>query len=274
MLRALGRRWPRWPLARPAPQPGRGLQLRCVPLSPCAEDRRAVRAQRARSRRGARYPDPAPDQGHLRGVRRRARSRVVRHRAGPPLPLPRRPKSAQGYRPIARIDQQLRAVIVGRREQPIGHSGPAAGRDHRDGSAHRRRRTVASNRPRRRPGPRASICKLAAHQTKVSCLHAAAAGEAVGCVVPSFLGDQLQRSTSSNLVPIWQSEPISSHVVAVHPRMPAAAAEAAAASDRLATTAAGVASDRLSWPGWSRRRMPITTPIRTLAARLRAASTS
>jgi len=117
--------------------------------------------------------------------------------------------------------------------------------------------------------------QLAAHQTKMSCLQSAASGEAVGCVIPSTLGDQLPEVAKLNLVPIWQSEPICSHVVAVHPRMPGAAVERL--QQRLigwTETAAGVdILHRLSWP----RLVPATDadfePIRTLAARLRTAST-
>ena len=180
----------------------------------------------------------------------------------------------QGYRPIARIDQQLRAVLVGRSEHPVERLTQLRG----ETIAMVPLTAVAELLRATALDEGLTIgrdLQLAAHQTKMSCLQSAASGEAVGCVIPSTLGDQLPEVGKLNLVPIWQSEPICSHVVAVHPRMPGAAVERL--QQRLigwTETAAGVdILHRLSWP----RLVPATDadfePIRTLAARLRAAST-
>ena len=76
--------------------------------------------------------------------------------------------------------------------------------------------------------------------------------------------DQLPEIAKLNLVPIWQSEPICSHVVAVHPRMPERGrGTAPAAIDRLDRDGGrrGLLH-RLSWPrlvaghGWRFRANP------------------
>ena len=101
--------------------------------------------------------------------------------------------TAKGYAAIARIDQELRAVIVGR-GKPVQSleelRGETLALPPRGSSvAHLLRLAMLDL------GLIEGVdLKLRYFQTKVSCLHAVAAGEAVGCVVPSFLGDQLQRS--------------------------------------------------------------------------------
>ena len=116
--------------------------------------------------------------------------------------------------------------------------------------------------------------QLRHHQTKVSCLHAVAAEEAVGCVVPSFLGGQLEAMSEMRLVPIWQSEPIQSIVVTVHPRMPPAAAP----GSRIACwagrrpTAAATCSRTSVGPEWCVATDADYDGVRLLAAKLRAAA--
>jgi len=109
------------------------------------------------------------------------------------------------------------------------------------------------------------------HQTKVSCLHAVAAGQAIGCVVPSFLGSQLAAMNEMSLEPIWASEPITRLVVAVHPRLPAAAVELL--QRRVLswqTTVEGrVLLDGLAWPAMAAAGDHDYDALRLVAGRLR-----
>lgn len=179
---------------------------------------------------------------------------------------------AQGYAAIARVDQDLRAVIVSRRSQPLRSLAELRGQ------------TLAL--PPRGAGVSYLLrlalldeglipgedLKLQYHQTKVSCLHAVAAEEAVGCVVPSFLRDQMHAMSEMQLVPIWQSEAIKSLLIAVHPRLPSPARTAL--QDRML---AWQASDHgrellahLAWPGMVRAADTDYQAIRLLAAKLHA----
>ena len=158
---------------------------------------------------------------------------------------------AQGYEAIASVDQKLRAVIVSRRTQPVGRLAELRGQTlalppSGAGVSYLLRLAMVEE------GLIPDVdLHLRHHRTKVSCLHAVAAEEAVGCVVPSFLGGQLEAMSEMRLVPIWQSQPIQSIAVTVHPRMPLAAR--AMLQDRML---GWPASDRgrdllahLGWPG-------------------------
>ena len=76
----------------------------------------------------------------------------------------------------------------------------------------------------------------------------------MGCVVPSFLGDQLQAMSEMRLVPIWQS------AADPEPRGRRPSAHAAGSTRQAAGSHAGLAGDRpgrdllahLSWPGMAR----------------------
>jgi phosphonate transport system substrate-binding protein len=178
----------------------------------------------------------------------------------------------QAYQAIARLDEELRAVIVSRRTETVASLAALRGQ------------TVAL--PPRLSGV-SYLLRLAMldeglapgvdlhltyHQTKVSCLHAVAAGDAVGCVVPSFLGAQLPAMREMKLQPIWSSPPITSLLVAVHPRLPAAAV------DRLRTHLVALRGtdggrrllESLAWPGLVRADDHDYARIRALADRLRA----
>jgi ABC-type phosphate/phosphonate transport system substrate-binding protein len=128
----------------------------------------------------------------------------------------------QGYVPLARVDQELRAVLLSRDAQELRSLEALRGQ------------TIAL------PPRLASVSYLMAlalieaglrpdgdvplrhYQTKVSCLHAVAAGDAVACVVPSFMLDQLDAIKKMGLHPVWRSAPVSSLLFAAHPRVPAA----------------------------------------------------
>ena len=99
---------------------------------------------------------------------------------------------AQGYEAIASVDQKLRAVIVSRRTQPVGRLAELRGQTLAlppSGAGVSYLLRLAMVEEGLIPGV---DLHLRHHQTKVSCLHAVAAEEAVGCVVPSFLGGQLR----------------------------------------------------------------------------------
>ena len=127
--------------------------------------------------------------------------------------------SRQGYQPLARIDQELRAVIVSRRPDKL------------EGLAELRGQTLAMPAKQAAASylvwldmldhgmqPEIDI-RMRYFENKISCLHAVAAGEAVGCVVPTFITGQLAEIDQLRLKPIWQSAPISGLVLAAHPRL-------------------------------------------------------
>jgi phosphonate transport system substrate-binding protein len=129
----------------------------------------------------------------------------------------------QGYTAIARLDEQLRAVILSRRPGSIAKLADLRGETlalppQLAGVSYLIRLAMLDEGLE--PG---TDLQLRYYQTKVSCLHAVATEQAVGCVVPSFIGRQLEAIDKMHLERIWQSEPITSLVVAVHPRLPQAA---------------------------------------------------
>jgi phosphonate transport system substrate-binding protein len=125
----------------------------------------------------------------------------------------------QGYQPLARIDQELRAVIVSRSPGKLA------------GLAELRGQTLAMPAKQTAAaylvwleimdqGLRPEIDIFIRYfDNKISCLHAVAAGDADGCVVPSFVIGQLAEIDQLKLKPIWQSAPISGLVLAAHPRL-------------------------------------------------------
>ena len=179
----------------------------------------------------------------------------------------------QAYRAIARLDQELRAVIVSRRSQAVASLAALRGETvalppQLSGVSYLLRLAMLDE------GMEPGVdLYLRYYKTKVSCLHAVAAGEAVGCVVPTFLGTQLPAIEEMDLRPIWSSAPISSLVIAVHPRLPAGAVE------RLRTHLLALRTTdegrhllkSLSWPGLVLAEDGDYARIRSLAARLRAA---
>ncbi len=128
----------------------------------------------------------------------------------------------QGYVPLAQVDQELRAVLLSRDPQELRSLEVLRGQ------------TIAL------PPRLASVSHLMAlalveaglrpdgdvplrhYRTKVSCLHAVAAGDAVACVVPSFMLDQLDAIGKMHLHAVWRSPTLSSLLFAAHPRVPAA----------------------------------------------------
>ena len=181
---------------------------------------------------------------------------------------------AQGYLAIARVDQDLRAVIVSRSSQPVGKLAELRGQ------------TLAL--PPRGSGVSYLLrlalrdeglvedadLRLHHYQTKVSCLHAVAAGTAAGCVVPSFLGDQLEAMHDMRLTPIWQSPPITGLVFATHPRLPLSAREAllACVLEWQSSVEGSAFLARLSWPSIVAAQDDDYDHARLLAHRLRAAA--
>jgi phosphonate transport system substrate-binding protein len=130
---------------------------------------------------------------------------------------------AQGYRALTRVDQDLRGVIVSRRSRPINSLADLRGEKlalppRGAGVSYLLRLAMLEENL-----TVGVDLRLRYHQTKVSCLHAVATGVAVGCVVPSFLGDQLHAISEMQLVPIWQSRSIAGLMFATCPRLPEAA---------------------------------------------------
>ena len=178
----------------------------------------------------------------------------------------------QAYVPLGRVDQELCAVIVSRRSQPVASLAELRG--------------ARLALPPRGAGVtyllRSAMLEenltdgvdleLRHYQTKVSCLHAVATGEAAGCVVPSFLGTQLRAMGEMQLVPIWQSQPIKSVVVIAHPRLPEAARTALRA--RMIgwqdTESGRSLLDRLAWPGMVAADDSEFDEVRAMSARLSA----
>jgi phosphonate transport system substrate-binding protein len=157
----------------------------------------------------------------------------------------------QAYAALARVDQELAAVIVSRRDQPVASLAELRGArlalpPRGAGVSYLLRSAMLEENL-----TDGVDLELRHYQTKVSCLHAVATDEATGCVVPSFLGDQLQAIGEMQLVPIWQSRPIKSVVVIAHPRLPdtARAALRARMIGWRDTDSGRSLLERLSWPG-------------------------
>jgi ABC-type phosphate/phosphonate transport system substrate-binding protein len=178
----------------------------------------------------------------------------------------------QGYLPLARVDQELRAVLLSRDDQELRSLEALRGQ------------TIAL------PPRLASVSYLMAlalieaglrpdgdvplrhYQTKVSCLHAVAVGDAAACVVPSFMLGQLDAIEKMQLHPVWRSPPVSSLLFAAHPRVPAAK------RDQLARRLVGWrGSERgrailaaFGWPGLVPTVDADFADVRVLSGRLRA----
>lgn len=177
----------------------------------------------------------------------------------------------QGYRALARIDEELRAVLLARDPAPLA------------GLALLRGRTVALP-PRLaavsylmaaelidaglRPG---ADLELRYFPDKVSCLHAVATGAAAACALPSFVLSQLP-AAEMRAHPVWRSRPVPNLVVATHPRLPEAGR--AALLGRMlgwpGTDAGREVLARLAWPGLTPAGDADYDPIRALAAKLSA----
>ena len=182
---------------------------------------------------------------------------------------------AQGYEAIASVDQKLRAVIVSRRTQPVGRLAELRGQ------------TLAL--PPRGAGV-SYLLRLAMleeglipgvdlhlrhHQTKVSCLHAVAAEEAVGCVVPSFLGDQL-RGDERDAARADLAEPADpehrGHRPSAHARRQHAPRSGIACWVGRRQTAGAICSRTWLGPEWCVATDADYDGVRRLAAKLRAAA--
>jgi phosphonate transport system substrate-binding protein len=130
----------------------------------------------------------------------------------------------QGYRALARADRQVRAVLVGRRHLPARRLT-----DLRGATIAIVPRTAVAELLRaallEEGLASGADLRLQPHQTRMACLQAVASGDAVGCVIPSTLSDELPALARLDLVQVWQSGPIGCAVMAVHPRVPAEVAE-------------------------------------------------
>lgn len=127
-----------------------------------------------------------------------------------------------GYQPLARVVGELRAVVLGRSDEPaLGMAGL-------------RGRTLAL------PPPLAGVSRLIemellAHglvpgtdvqlrhlRNKVSCLHAVALGDADGCAVPSFMLEQMPAIEQMGLAPIARTRALPNLAFAASARLDAA----------------------------------------------------
>jgi phosphonate transport system substrate-binding protein len=180
--------------------------------------------------------------------------------------------AAEDYSALARVDQDLRAVILTRVGGPIRALAELRGQTlalppRGSGVSYLLRLAMLDE------GLSEGVdLKLRHHQTKVSCLHAVAAGDAIGCVVPSFLGSQVPAIAEMQLMPAWQSAAIKSLVIAVHPRMPTQAREALRARilGWRGTDAGRTLLAHLAWPGMAPAEDADYAALRQLAAKLRA----
>lgn len=177
----------------------------------------------------------------------------------------------QGYVPLARVDQELRAVLLGR--------GPAI-----TALSELRGKTLAL------PPRLAAVSYMVAaalfdaglrpnvdvildhHADKLGCLHAVATGVATACGVPSFLLTQLDAIAQMQLHPVWSTEPLPSLVFVAHPRLGQAARErlgramlAWSGNEPGRTLLAG-----LGWPGLVAVSDAEFTAVRALGSRLSA----
>lgn len=177
----------------------------------------------------------------------------------------------QGYRAVAQVDQELRAVLVGRRHEPVDRLADLRGETIAmvPLTAVAQMLRLAMTEEGLADG---TDIRLQPHQTKLSCLQAVAAGDALGCVVPSTLGGRLPDLGKLDLAPIWRSRPIGGSVIAVHPRMQASGAERLR---RRLIGWSGTPQGRtilhgLAWPRVRSAEDEDFEPVRAMRARLRA----
>lgn len=127
-----------------------------------------------------------------------------------------------GYRPIARLDRPLTAVVM-----------VEAGRGWR-GWRDLEGKTVGLPPALSAVSEMVEVALLEAellsgidvtlrhYRTKASCLQAVVIGTADACAVPRFILDQIATVKETNLVAMAETPPIAHFVFAAHPRVPAA----------------------------------------------------
>ena len=108
-------------------QPGRRLHASASsPTCPALKIGELFSPMALEFRRDARHRDPAADQGDVREVRERARPPAATTSPWFIRSSTSTPTRRKGYAAIARVDQELRAVIVSRAHQPVHEPRRAA----------------------------------------------------------------------------------------------------------------------------------------------------
>ena len=126
------------------------------------------------------------------------------------------------YLPLARVDDDLTAVILVREDRPWDDWQDLAGRTLALPpalSAVSRMVEVALRKHGLTPGVDVT---LRHHATKMACLHAALFGAADGCAVPGFIAAQFKEVAEMKLRVMAEAPPIKHFVLAVHERVSAA----------------------------------------------------
>jgi ABC-type phosphate/phosphonate transport system substrate-binding protein len=126
------------------------------------------------------------------------------------------------YYPLARVDDELTAVVLVPEEQPWQDWQDLAGRTLAVPPA----LSAVSEMLKaglREHGLRPGVdIALKHYDTKWACLHATVFGEADGCVLPAFILEQLDAIAEMKLRVMASTAPIRHFVLAVHRRMPPA----------------------------------------------------
>lgn len=145
------------------------------------------------------------------------------------------------YRPLARVDQKLTAVVLVAADRPW-QGWP----DLKGGILALPPEMSAVSQLVKAALIDAGLwpdidLTLRHYGTKMSCLQAVATGTADACAVPSFVLPQLESSAEMKLRTLAETAPINHLVIATHERVPAAAR-------------ARLLADILSWPGTAKGR--------------------
>lgn len=124
-----------------------------------------------------------------------------------------------GYVPLAKPDEELRAILVSQALDPLQDLTALRGRTvalppRLSGASYLV--TAALVDAGLEPG---SDVALRYYPDKVSCLHAVAIGAAAVCGIPSFLAGQLDPLRRMQLRPVWRSEPVANLAFVAHPRL-------------------------------------------------------
>ena len=123
------------------------------------------------------------------------------------------------YLPLARVDDDLTAVVLVRADRPWHDWQDLAGRTLALPPVLSAVSEMVAVALRARGLVPSVDVTLRHYASKVSCLHAAVLGDADGCAVPGFLPSQLEKVAEMNLRVMAKTSPIKHFVLAAHRRV-------------------------------------------------------
>ena len=123
------------------------------------------------------------------------------------------------YLPLARVDDDLIAVVLARADGPWDDWQGLAGRTLALPPALSAVSELVQAALRARGLAPGVDVTLRHYASKLSCLHAAVLGDADGCAVPGFIASQLEEVAEMNLRVMAETPPIRHFVLAAHERV-------------------------------------------------------